>query len=275
MIGIFSIVDTSNIRGPQKVFYNLLKGFDLLKVDYRVNQIGDLNGCLNNHRYFWGNLPDNTLMGPNLIVNPPDDPALFERFKKILVPSNMVMENYKKFKEAESTKFFVHATGIDTDFWDVNKVIEKDCLIYFKNRDEAELENLKQILDDKNITYYILRYGSYNENELREILSKIKFSILLTNTESQGIAYMEILSTNTPCFVLNKIYDDGVLRGESVQYFTEECGIIYNGPVNKDITIKFDVFLDSLDKFEPRNFITNNFTLIKSAQQYIQFLTNE
>jgi hypothetical protein len=54
-------------------------------------------------------------MGPNLVVNPPDDVELFNRFKNILVPSNMVMYNYKKFDVTKSTKFFVHATGIDTD----------------------------------------------------------------------------------------------------------------------------------------------------------------
>jgi hypothetical protein len=275
MIGIFSDTNTSLVRGPQKVFVNLIKGLDLIKINYTINRASEFNGCLNNHRYFWPNLPDNTLMGPNLVVNPPDDAELFSKFKNILVPSNMVMDNYKKFDEAKSTNFFVHATGIDTDFWDVNKNIDRDCLIYFKNRTEQELEDLKRMLDEKNITYYILKYGSYYEEQLKEILTKVRFTILLTNTESQGIGYMEILSTNTPCFVFNKIYDDGVLRGESVQYFNNECGIIYNGPVSSDMFVKFDEFLDSIDKFEPRNYIINDFTLIKSAKKYVNFLLNE
>jgi hypothetical protein len=275
MIGIFSNVNPSLIRGPEKVFYNLVKGLDLIKVDYKINISGDFNGCLNNHRYFWDMLPDNTLMGPNLIVNPPDDPQLFNRFKNILVPSNMVMNNYKKFDESKTTNFFVHATGIDTDFWEVEKNIDRDCLIYFKNRDEQELEDLKKLLDEKNITYYILKYGWYDEQDLKEILSKVKYTILLTNTESQGIAYMEILSTNTPCFVFNKIYDDGCLRGESVQYFNDKCGIIYNGMVSKDMDEKFNQFLDSLNYFESREFIINDFTLSKSAEKYVKFLLNE
>jgi hypothetical protein len=275
MIGIFSDTNTSLIRGPQKVFLNLIKGLDLMKIDYIINRASELNGCLNNHRYFWQNLPENTLMGPNLVVNPPDDIELFKKFKNILVPSDMVMDNYKKFDETKTTNFFVHATGIDTDFWDVKKSIDRDCLIYFKNRDEQELEELKIMLDDKNITYYVLKYGSYYEEQLKEILTKVKFTVLLTNTESQGIGYMEILSTNTPCFVFNKIYDDGVLRGESVQYFNTECGVIYNGSVSSDMHVKFEEFLDSINNFEPRNFIINDFTLLKSAKKYVNFLLNE
>jgi hypothetical protein len=275
MIGVFSDTNTSVVRGPQKVFTNLIKGLDLLKIEYTINRVSEFNGCLNNHRYFWPNLPENTLMGPNLVVNPPDDAELFSRFKNILVPSNMVMDNYKKFDETKLTNFFVHATGIDTDFWDIKKSIDRDCLIYFKNRNEEELENLKRILDEKNISYYVLKYGSYHEEQLKEILTKVKFTILLTNTESQGIGYMEILSTNTPCFVFNKIYDDGVLRGESVQYFNSKCGVIYNGSVSSDMFVKFDEFLDSIDSFEPRNYIINDFTLLKSAKKYVSFLLNE
>jgi len=275
MIGIFSDTNTSLVRGPQKVFLNLVKGLDLIKIDYSINRTGEFNGCLNNYRRFWSNLPENSLMGPNLVVNPSDDVELFDRFKNILVPSNMVMNNYKKFDVTKSTNFFVHATGIDTDFWDVKKSIDKDCLIYFKNRNEQELEDLKKMLNEKKITYYVLKYGSYDEEQLKEILSKVKFTILLTSTESQGIGYMEILSTNTPCFVFNEIYDDGVLRGESVQYFNSECGIIYNDPVSPDMFIKFDEFLDSISNFESRNFIINNFTLLESAKKYVKFLLNE
>ena len=271
MIGIFSDPNTSHVRGPQKVFLNLIKGLDLIKIDYTINRVSNFNCCLNNHRRFWSNLPENTMMGPNLVVNPPDDVELFHKFKNILVPSSMVMDNYKKFDETNSTKFFVHATGIDTDMWDVNKNINRDCLIYFKNRNEQELEKLKEILDGKNITYYVLKYGSYYEEQLKEILTKVKFTILLTNTESQGIGYMEILSTNTPCFVYNKIYDDGKLRGLSTPYFNEECGIIYdNDIIGSDK--KLTEFIDKLNEFNPRNYIINNFTLIKSAKTLIEKL---
>jgi len=274
MIGIFSDTNTSYVRGPQKVFVNLIKGLDLIKVDYTLNSAREFNGCLNNHGYFWSHLPENTLMGPNLVVNPPDDAKLFSRFKNILVPSTIVMDNYKKFDEASSTKFFVHAAGIDTDLWDINKNVDRDCLIYFKNRDEQELEDLKRILDDKNITYYILKYGSYYEEQLKEILIKVKFTILLTNTESQGIGYMEILSSNTPCFVYNKIYDDGKLRGISTPYFNEECGIIYDNNI-VDSGEKLIEFIDRLNEFNPRNYILNDFTLVKSAKKYVNFLLNE
>jgi len=271
MIGIFSANHQSTVRGPQKVVLNLLKGLDLINEPYKINSLGDLNGCLNSYKAFVNNLPSDTMMGPNLVVNPPDDVNLFNKFKKILVPSKFVMDNYYKFDEAKDTNIVIHPTGIDTDVWVEDKTPTRDCLIYFKQREENELILLKEKLDSLNITYHVIKYGSYREEELKMKLTDVKFCILLTGTESQGIGYMEILSTNTPCFVYNFIYDDGKLYGASTPYFNEQCGIIYNGEISKsdDDLISF---IDSLNSFTPREYIMSDFTLIKSAEKYIKLL---
>ena len=272
MIGIFSENNNPIIRGPQKVFLNLIKGFDLLKVEYEINKICDLNGCLNSYRQYFDILPNNTLMGPNLVVNPIDDLNLFTKFNKFLVPSNLVKNNYFKFDLNSNVNIHTHATGIDTEFWnEQEKNITKDCLIYFKNRTDLELELLKKTLNKINISYYIIKYGYYNEEDLKQKLSEVKFCLLLTGTESQGIGYMEILSTNTPCFVFNFIYDDGKLYGESIPYFNKNCGFVYNGKIENSED-ELIAFLNSLATFSPREFIVNDFTLEKSANKYIELL---
>jgi len=93
----------------------------------------------------------------------------------------------------------------------------------------------------------------------------------LNGTESQGIAYMEILSSGIPCYVFNRnifSYKSYSCLASSVPYFSEECGII-----SDDLDFnKFDDFLNKIDLFNPRKYILENHTLEISARNYIRLL---
>ena len=52
--------------------------------------------------------------------------------------------------------------------------------------------------------YVVLNYGSYTELDLLSAGEQSLFAILNTSTESQGIAYQEILSMGVPCYVIDK-----------------------------------------------------------------------
>jgi len=117
----------------------------------------------------------------------------------------------------------------------------------------------------------VLKYGHYSETELLKSIRESKFCVLLTGTESQGIAYMEILSSNVPCYVINKPYwensDNTIIHPAcSTPYFDDTCGVIAE---NYE---KFEYFLDNLESFEPRSYILENHTLVQSAQEYLKLL---
>jgi len=255
--------------GPGKVISNLVLGLNKIGIDINHNDIGDVNGCLNQKRF---DLPKNILMGPNLFVIPTDNIQLINKYDNFVVPSEWVYDKYKSFDIMKNKNIFIWSVGIDTDRFVPHKNIKKDCLIYFKNRSDSELSLLINDLDSNGISYHLLRYGGYTEEELISKVNEVKSVILLVGTESQGIAYMEMLSMNTPCYVINKNCFDYIagylFKAISVPYFDDLCGMI----VDKFDINSFRIFINNLNSYSPREYILKNHTLEISAKKYIEIL---
>jgi len=263
-IGIF--YNHSN-NGPGKVINNLIQGLYNIGIEINHNSIGNVNGSLNQIRF---DLPHDTFMGPNLVVLPSHNPQLFSKYKNIIVPSEWVRNCYYSFTECKESKIIVWSVGIDTNKFEIKKDIKQDCFVYVKNRSDQELNNVINFLKSKRLSYSILRYGQYTESQLIQSCIESKFCILLTYTESQGIAYMEILSTNTPCYVFNMKIWEGFCPATSTPYFDESlCGIIDN---DFDFN-KLENFFNNYQRYNPREYILKNHTLEISAIKYSNILT--
>lgn len=266
-IGIFSNAFVNNLRGPYKVYLNLKKGLEKLGYKVRDNTLCSYNGCLNHNSLSMG-LPPQTLMGPNLMVWPSDIPEYFKRYNNFIMPSKWVLELYTSSPICINTKLFVWPVGIDTDlFCNTNKNIQRDCIIYYKNRSIEDLNKVTDLLRRTNSTYTVIEYGKYTEETFKEVLRTSSYAILLTNTESQGIGYMEILSSNIPCFVFDTIDYCGY-KATSVPYFDYTCGIISD--FSKDYISEFLIFLQNLNNYSPREYITKNHNLELSAKKYVE-----
>ena len=263
-IGLFGRNDGSN--GPSKVYINLLKGLRLLGHNIKEGQYDEFNGSL-----IMGNHPPNTLMGPNVMVLPTDNINFWKQYTNFVVPSKWVYDLYRSFDITNNTNIRIWSVGIDTDLFKSDDNIKiNDCFVYFKNRNQTELNEVTSFLNNNNIKYEIITYGSYNENYLIDLCKKSKFCILLDNTESQGIAYMEILSANIPIYVIDLKIWNNRFPATSVPYFDENCGII-------DTTLNdssFDIFYKKLNSYNPRKYIIENHTLEISAQKYVNILEN-
>lgn len=274
-------------RGPGKVVQNLKLGLD--KIGVSVHQLYDsrpwkysgcLQFCMPEILTDYASKKNPILMGPNLFVLPTDNPSLCKLFDHFVVPSVWVKTMYERFDLMKDKHIHVWPVGIDTDEWSPvpklsvdTKVEELDCFIYFKNRSEQDLAVAEAICKKFGLKYKVLRYGSYDESELKQLCTVSKFAVLLTGTESQGIAYMQILATDTPCYVFNNPVwrsEDGKVTASacSTPYFDERCGRITN-----DVNLNhFKDFLNDIDTFSPRQYILENHTLEKSAQKYYNFL---
>jgi len=125
-------------------------------------------------------------------------------------------------------------------------------------------------LDNNNLTYEKIEYGSYTEEDLIALANSSRFCVTVTRTESQGIAYQEILSMNVPMYVIDKtIWDDMPdisFPATSAPYFDDRCGIKH-----LDLS-RFDEFLSRLNEYSPREYILENLTLEKCASEYISLL---
>ena len=258
--------------GPDKVALNLLLGLKKIGANFVENEIGDINGshCIT-HRVRTGELPKNSLLGPNLFVLPSDaNGSLLNHYKNFVCPCEWVKNYFNLFNLPEHVNLHIWAVGIDTEKFSPAKSAGEKCLVYHKRGNENTLSDILQKLETIGIEYHLIKYGSYDESGLISACQDSKFAILNTSTESQGIAYQEILSMGVPCYVIDKtIWDDQEgynFPATSVPYFDDRCGM------KRSNFSDFDVFLDRLSSYNPREYIMDNLTLEKCASDYIKLL---
>ena len=265
-------------RGPGRVVENLARGLKILGWDIYAN--ADIRpdvyqACLQVCEKI-DLLDRRHPVGPNLFVLPSDWGDLCRKFDHYVVPCNWVANIYSKYDVMDHATIDVWPVGINVNIWkNPNINVGRKVLIYFKNREEYELKNLIDMLDKEGTSYEVIRYGSYQENDLYQACLRCSHCILLTGTESQGIAYMQILSMGLPCYVINKDKFDyfeelnsNPPSASSVPYFDDRCGVVRSSFNTQD----FLEFSDKVRDYAPRSYIEENFTLDKCAQNYIDIL---
>jgi len=278
-VGLFFHTHIKKVLGITKLVDGLISGFKLLGIPYAENQLADVNGCLQGGVPNYMKLPLDTLMGVNLMVLPSEHPEVWKRYSRFVTSTQWVLTKYRLFKETAGKPISLWAGGIDTDrFRPMNKDIKRDCFIYYKDVTkhvtESDLMRVQRELDSRGITHTTIKYGSYTESQLIELCRTSKFCVLMTGTESQGIAQMEIMSMNVPLYVFNQTffkYCNFTMEGaSSIPFFdVERCGTY----VNNNSFDRFDLFMDKLDSYNPREYILENFTLKKCAQVYYDIVT--
>lgn len=269
----------STFRGPGRVVENLARGLNSIGFEVHANDLPRptiMQGCLQVTKMI-NALGRDTLMGPNLFVLPREWGKYCKRFDHYVVPSEWVVGTYRSFDVLDHATIDIWPVGIDTEMWNKETVTKSGkVLVYFKNREQADLDFVTRMLDSRRIDYEILKYGSYEEKDLYRSCVSCDSCILITGTESQGIAYMQILSMGLPCFVFNKTkfdyfeeFKENPPAATSVPYFDERCGEHFE---NFDID-KFENFRSRIKMMHPRDYIIENFTLEKGAENYVSILT--
>ena len=84
-----------------------------------------------------------------------------------------------------------------------SKEPEYDCLVYSKKRRyddnyEEFRDNLLRLLEENNISYNIITYGSYKREEFFEELAKCRCCINMSIDECPGMAMYEAMHMNVP-----------------------------------------------------------------------------
>lgn len=287
------------VRGKQKpggvmmVALNLMEGLKRAGIPYRFNDYKYIErhpqeiACIIGKphlldKHTWKNP---VIFGAGIFSHPIEDPDLLKRHpnvKKILVPGNWMLNMFKPYYGDKAAAWPV---GIDTDKWKPLESQHKefDFLIYDKlNREhdkfeEALINPIISILDQHRLTYQFIRYGNYTPRELIEKLSSSRSVIFLCEHETQGQAYQQILSTNTPILAWDRggywqdpYYYPHKVKFEpvsSVPYWDERCGVKFASI--EDFETELQLFLQRREAFKPRDFILENLTLEKCAQKYL------
>ncbi len=282
--------------GVDKVFINLCKGLDKLNVSYTVNlpfknlQKDDLVGMLGRNRHCLEDY-DRTnpiVAGIGLMTHPSEWSDLCQQYPvvKYLQHSKWANEVYKPYF---GDRCKIWAVGIDTYKWQPSPKSAKstDFLIYNKIRWDYPTKAAKMLvpiyeeLAKRGLSYQELRYGFYQPGEYQEALSRCRAMIFLCEHESQGLAYQECLASNVPILA----WDNGKyldpnrftwgqpdIAATSVPYWSDRCGIKFQNI--EEFSERLTQFLDLLNshKFTPRDYILENLTLEKCAQNYLNIL---
>lgn len=282
--------------GTTRVFLNLCAGLSRLGVLYRVNDFryaerhpDEVVGIIGKphvlNKVEWKNP---ILFGAAVYSHPSDDPDLLSRLpvSRVLVPGEWMRRMCEPFW---GERVSVWPVGIDTNKWSPGPASEKDVdvLLYDKvmwEREEAEsrlIEPIAEHLTRRNLRFVTLRYGSYREDEFRVLLARSRMMIFLCEHETQGIAYQQALSCAVPILAWDRgghwpdpSYYPHKVRFESVSsvpYWDKRCGVRFTDI--EDFEEKFEEFLRRQweQEFCPREYILENLTLKKCAQQYVRF----
>ena len=281
----------------EKVFTSLCQGLDRtgapyiknlpfrrLEKDDTVIVLGVGKGVLKGY-----DRPNPIVAGIGLMTHPAEWPDLFQQYpvKVYLQHSEWTAAIYRKYFGDHCD---IWPVGIDTDKWrPVRPAHEKDIdvLVYDKimfERDSMEKELLLPIidcLDQERRSYRIIRYGTYQEEEFRDLLSQAKTMVFLCEHESQGIAYQEAMAMDVPLFAWDQgkwldpnrfAWGETDVPATSVPYFDERCGMKFRNAIVFSETFKFFWDKATNGSFSPRSYTLENLTLEKSARTMIEIV---
>lgn len=277
--------------GVQTIAINLMKGLELIGMPYRFNDYRYLKkhpeeiACIigKPQLLFEKQWKNPVIFGAGVYSHPVDCPDLFEKYphvKRFLVPGSWMLDMCRPYY---GSRVLAWPAGIDTRYWSASLDREQHCdfLIYNKingaGPEQKQLLNqLIQTLQEQQLRYQLLNYGAYTLAELKHKLSGTKAAIFLCAHETQGMAYQQILSTNTPVLALDSggywkdpAYFPHKVKYQpvsSVPYWDERCGLKFGGMA--DFKLKLAEFKSKSTLFKPREYILEHLSLEKSAHMY-------
>jgi len=215
--------------------------------------------------------------GPNLVLVPEDHGRIItnQLIDIVLTPSLFVSEIYRFLAPELSDRLLEWAVGVDEVYWNPGTSSNAfDFLIFNKTSNIEEqfyqIDDIVNVLDRMNLTYYILDYGQFTQNEYKQALQTSQAMIYIGAAESQGISLFEAWSCNVPTLVREcnvHQYQEFQFHVSSAPYLTDMCGMFYE---DKDFKSSLDIFLQRILAFKPREFVLRNFTLERTAESFLR-----
>jgi glycosyltransferase involved in cell wall biosynthesis len=282
--------------GQMLVALQLMQGLKKIGVNYRFNDYKYIRkhpeeiACIigKPHLLYEKKWANPILFGASTFSHPlgfENMLTTYPNIKKILVPGEWMR---KMFEPYYGDKVISWPVGIDTEYWSPslkNKTAEYDFLIYDKIRWEHDkyahdlIDPIKKKLTAQGLKFQTIQYGNYKPAELVEKLSQSKAVIFLCEHETQGLAYQQILSTNTPILAWDRggYWQDPYYYPEkvkfetvsSVPYWDERCGYKFKDMGTFDATLTTFLQKSQQGLFTPRDYILENLSLEKCAEAYV------
>lgn len=286
-----------NISSLERVFINLCKALKEKKISYiknlpfskikeedKIIVLGIGKNVLKGY-----NKKNKIVAGIGLMTHPNEWRTIFEDYPlaTYLQHSTWTATIYNRWYGENTSKIW--PVGIDTYYWKAEETaVRKDILVYVKFLWDKEkntteiLQPILNLLDDHQIDYKLIVYGSYTIKEYKKILTNSIGMIFLCEHESQGLAYQEALAMDVPIFAWDQGFwldtnrftwgEKNPVPASSIPYFDATCGEKFKDL--EEFNSKLPRFIESIKKgrYEPRNYILKNLSLEKSAERMLMIL---
>jgi hypothetical protein len=285
------------IGGVKKWFINLIQGLDELKIPYQINNYSTLKknkdewALVVGKDHVLAKIPAHTriIYGPGLVSHPFDikDWEKKSNIKHILAPCQWMKDMFDRDLTVD-IPVSVWPSGVETDIWKATPPRDNQALtilVYDKIRwqrntyEEILLRPLLEELKRREIKIEYIRYGNYKEETFHQMLTDVDGMIFLCEHETQGFAYLQTLSTNTPIFAWDRggFWQDPTLFPDtvkfepvtSVPYWSEKCGEKFKD--FEDFKTNIDTFILKIKNhtYQPRAFVVENLTLAARSKAYV------
>jgi hypothetical protein len=181
---------------------------------------------------------------------------------------------FLKFCKGSPPKTFIWAAGVDEQFWTPVAGVRDQILIYNKNPGAPVLEHVKEVMEKKCLKYKILTYGSYDLKNYQTELSRSRFVIFLSRSETQGVAMLEAWSSGVPTLHWNPgiwVYLGQKVSGaSSCPYLDPSSGLMFQEL--SEFESKLNEMLLGLDSFDPRSYVLQKFTRSDSINKFLEIV---
>lgn len=275
------------MSGPGKVFQNLVKGLRLIDYPYVVNRrfdaterlwIHDDTTALRQVR------PDaaHVVVGPNLYVMPAEMPLGLRLEGALYLQPGAWAKGLWEHAGFRACPIECWPVGVDTDEFKPPSVRKRDLrvLVYHKQRDAAELEEILGTLRRSQLTHSVVVYGHYREEDFKRALASASFVIWHGRHESQGLALQEAMASDVPVLLcdVTRLSDArqeysfpegfGDWPATAAPYFDESCGVRISDLSQLPRAIR--EIRQDLSLYAPRDYVERNLSLAGQAAVFIR-----
>jgi glycosyltransferase involved in cell wall biosynthesis len=281
--------------GNDRVFLNLIEGFKRINYPYTVNseikkrKHGDRILLLGRGSHSLTRIPHLPFVaGIGVFTHPNEYPEFHLEYPILAYLSSSEWAN-DVYKPYFGDICKIWPSGIDTELYKPYSQKEKnnDFLIYdklnFNHPAEINriLNPILKLLNEKGLTYEIIRYGSYKPDDYQKLIQRSKYYLFLSPHESQGLACQQAMACGLPVLAM----DEGIIRDpyfikmgskdisvSSVPWFNSKCGRTFKSIDKFEETL--DIFLkeSKQDLYQPQDYIKKDFSLEASALKLIEIM---
>lgn len=230
-----------------------------------------------------GSLPNPRLLGPGLHTSPLEAEGVCDDPRNVLALYTCDWHT-DVFAPVYGDRIRPWFGGFDVSRFTDARALTKTCdvLIYDKiyfNREHfypATIGRFISMLEQRGLSYRVMRYGAHHYDDYIAALRTSRCMAFFAHQETQGMAYQECLASNVPIFAWDEgtwpspVVEElnrGPIACTSVPYFDARCGVTFT---IENMGSLWDAFFQSLDSFEPRQFVAERLTLTESAALYLR-----